>query len=87
MIDQRHIRRRVRMVVLILTAATALAQLAAALMPHGIARDDTTILRVAWPSLLLGQATALTCRTRTMLADPFGNPESIGAETRGKLDP
>jgi len=27
MIDQRHIRRRVRMVVLILTAATALAQL------------------------------------------------------------
>jgi hypothetical protein len=33
MIDQRHIRRRVRMVVLILTAATALAQLAAVLIP------------------------------------------------------
>jgi hypothetical protein len=33
MIDQRHIRRRVRMVVLILAAATAFAQLAAALMP------------------------------------------------------
>ena len=33
MIDKRHIRRRVRMVVLILTAATAFAQLAAALMP------------------------------------------------------
>jgi hypothetical protein len=33
MLDKRHIRRRVRMVVLVLTAATALAQLAAVLMP------------------------------------------------------
>jgi len=33
MLDKRHIRRKVRMVVLVLTAATALAQLAAALMP------------------------------------------------------